>query len=106
MRAGMEVVDGIHVGQSPGDWLYVRRCRSTSRLRGDTPMTLYHTAIQVRSSGWCRVGSGPSYGEGLSNGRHDKVPVRCPCSRLAARHGSPRTPLLIVQAPEDDPQKP
>ena len=24
-------------------------------------------------------------------GRHEKAPVRCPCSRLAALHGAPRT---------------
>ena len=23
-------------------------------------------------------------------GRHEKAPVRCPCSRLAALHGDPR----------------
>ena len=26
-----------------------------------------------------------------NTGRHKKAPVRCPCSRLAARHGAPRT---------------
>ena len=26
-----------------------------------------------------------------NTGRHEKTPVRCPCSRLAALHGAPRT---------------
>ena len=26
-----------------------------------------------------------------NTGRHEKAPVRCPCSRLAALHGDPRT---------------
>ena len=29
--------------------------------------------------------------EGTNTGRHEKSPVRCPCSRLAALHGDPRT---------------
>ena len=36
--AGMEVVDGMHVRQSQGGWSHVRRCRSISRMRGDTLM--------------------------------------------------------------------
>ena len=48
--AGMEVVDGMHAGRSQGCWSHVVRCRSTSRVRGDTLMTLDHTAIQVSSS--------------------------------------------------------
>ena len=47
---GMEVVDGVHEGQSQGGWLHVGRCQSTSRVRGDTLMTPDHTAVQVRSS--------------------------------------------------------
>ena len=30
------------------------------------------------------------------HGRHEKAPVRCPCSRLAALHGAPRTPFITV----------
>ena len=26
-----------------------------------------------------------------NTGRHEKAPVRCPCNRLAALHGDPRT---------------
>ena len=33
--AGMEVVDGIHAGQSQGGWSHVGRCWSVSRVRGD-----------------------------------------------------------------------
>ena len=29
-----------------------------------------------------------------NTGRHEKAPVRCPCSRLAALHGDPRTLTL------------
>ena len=43
----MEVVDGMHAGQSQGGLVV---CQSTSRVRGDTLMTPDHTAIQVRSS--------------------------------------------------------
>ena len=48
---GMEVVVGKHVGQSQGRLSHVGRCRSTSRVRGDTLMTPDHSAFQVRSSG-------------------------------------------------------
>ena len=30
------------------------------------------------------------------HGRHEKAPARCPCSRLAALHGAPRTPFITV----------
>ena len=32
--------------------------------------------------------------EGLCTGRHGEAPVCCPCSRLAALHGAPRTRCL------------
>ena len=32
-----------------------------------------------------------------NTGRHEKAPVRCPCSRLAALHGDPRTHHDIVE---------
>ena len=53
--------------------------------------TLHHTADQVRCCGLGRVGIGRSSWEGLSTGRHEITPVRCPCSWLAALHGAPRT---------------
>ena len=37
---------------------------------------------------------GRSSKEGLSMGRHEKVPVHCPYSRSAALHGAPRTWVL------------
>ena len=39
--------------------------------------------------------------------RHEKAPVRCPCSHLPVLHGAPRTLLFVVlsQAPEYDLQK-
>ena len=39
---------------------YVGRCRSTSRVRGDTLMTPDHTAVQMRSYGLVRAGIGRS----------------------------------------------
>ena len=50
----MEVVDGMHVGQSRRSLSNVGRCRSTPRVPGDTLMTPDHTAIQVRRSGYGR----------------------------------------------------
>ena len=47
----MEVVDGMHAGQSQGSWSLVGNRRSIARVRGDTLMTPDHTAFQVRSSG-------------------------------------------------------
>ena len=55
-----------------------------------TLMTPDPTAFPVLSSGLGRAGVGRSSEEGLDTGRHEKAPVRCPCSRLAALHGAPR----------------
>ena len=33
-----------------------------------------------------------------NTGGHEKAPVRCPCSRLAALHGAPRTLLTVMYA--------
>ena len=93
--AGMEVVDGMHVGQSQGGWSHVGRCRSTSRVHSDAMMTLDHTAVQVRSSGYGQVGIGWSSGEGHNTGCHEKAPVCCPCSRLATLHGH----TVVVDCP-------
>ena len=30
-----------------------------------------------------------------NTGRHEKAPVRCPCSRLAALHGAPRMHKML-----------
>ena len=54
-------------------------------------MTPDHTAVLVYSSGYGRVGIDRCSGDGLRMGRHEKTPVRCPCSRLATLHGAPRT---------------
>ena len=51
-------------------------------------MTPDHTAFQVRSSRLCRAGIGRSSWEGFNTGRHEKAPVRCPYSRLAALNGA------------------
>ena len=50
MGAGMELVFGMHAGQSPA-WSHVKRCQSTFRVRGDKLIIPDHTTIQVHSSG-------------------------------------------------------
>ena len=37
--SGMEVVDGMHAGQSQVGWSHVKRCWSTSRVQSDKLMT-------------------------------------------------------------------
>ena len=92
VEAGMEVVDGMHVGQSRGE---------VGRLSGDAGafpecevMTPDHITVQVRSCGLGRAEIGRSSWKGLNTGRHEKVPVCCPCSWLATLHGTPRSPLI------------
>ena len=81
MGAGMELVLGKHAGQS----------RSISRVcveYTDYTWSYHHPGAQF----W--VGSSrnwPVFLERPNTGRHKKAPVRCPCSRLAALHGAPRT---------------
>ena len=82
------------------------KAKGVGRMSGDTgalpecevktPMTPYHTAIQVRSSGQCRVGIGRSSCNSLNSGRHEKSLVHCPCSWLAALHGAPRMCMFIL----------
>ena len=49
------------------------------------------TRLHHLPGGQGRVGIGQTFGEGLNMGRHGKAPVRCPCSRLTALRGAPRT---------------
>ena len=70
VEAEMEVVDGMHAGQSQGGWSHVGRCRGTSRVPGDTEMTPDRTAVHVLRSGYGRAG--------INTGRHKKAQVRCP----------------------------
>ena len=63
--AGVMVVDDTHARQSQGVWSHVRRCRSTSRVQGDSLITPDHTAILVRSSWYGRVGFGRSTWNGM-----------------------------------------
>ena len=78
MGALMEAVDDMYAGQSLSGWSHVGRCRSISRVRGDTLMSPDHTDVLVRCSGEGRTGIGWSSGEGLSTGCHEMAPVRCP----------------------------
>ena len=50
VEKGVEVVDGMHAGQSQRELSHVDRSRSISRVRGDALMTPDRTAVQVRSS--------------------------------------------------------
>ena len=43
--AGMDVVDGVHAGQSQVVWLHVWRSWRTSLARGNSLMTPDHTAV-------------------------------------------------------------
>ena len=73
-------------------WLVVcRKCRRISRVCGeytDYNRSHHHPGAQF----W--VGSSRNWSvflERPNTGRHEKAPVRCPCSRLAALHDAPRT---------------
>ena len=58
----------------------------------DYTRSYHHPGVQF----W--VGSSRNWSvflERPNTGRHDKAPVRCPCSRLAALHGASRTPTII-----------
>ena len=86
--AWMEVVNGMHAGQSIKAMSYVGRCRSTSRMQGeDTDDTRSHRRMHL----W--VGPSWSSWKSLYMGRLGKALVRCPCSQLAARDGTPWTLL-------------
>ena len=52
-------------------------------------MTPYHPTFQMRSSGLARAGIGQSSWEGVNMGCHEKAPVHCPCSWVAALYGAP-----------------
>ena len=75
---------------------YVGRCRSISRVYGeytDYTRSHHHPGAQF----W--VGSSRNWSvflERRNTGRHEKAPVQCPCSRLAALHGAPRTQDWLV----------
>ena len=45
------MVDCVHAGQSQGCWSHVGRCRSNSRVRGDTLMTPDLTDFQGTALG-------------------------------------------------------
>ena len=91
MGAGMELVLGKHAGQSQvvgrmsGDAGAFPECVDEYT---DYTRSYHHPCAQF----W--VGSSRNWSvflERPNTGRHKKAPVRCPCSRLAALHGAPRT---------------
>ena len=85
MATGMELVLGKHAGQSQVVGRMSGDAGAFPECVGNTLITPDRTTIQVRSSGYGRAGNGRSSWKGLM------APVRCPCSRLAALHGAPRT---------------
>ena len=84
-------------GTKPGGWSYVGRCRSISIVFGeytDYTRSYHHPGAQF----W--VGSSRNWSvflERPNTGRHEKAPVRCPCSLLAALHGAPRTRTISLR---------
>ena len=72
--------------KAKGGWSHVGRCQSTCRVRGHTLMTPDHTTIQVRSSGYGRVGVGRFSWKRLNARRHETTLIRCLCSRLTTPH--------------------
>ena len=60
-----------------------------------TLMTTVHTAVQVRHSELGLAGIDRSSWKGHTTGRHEKAPVRCPCSQLTALHGVPQTLIAL-----------
>ena len=88
----MEVVVDKNAGQIQG---VVRMSGAFPECEVKTLIRPDRTTIQVRSSGWSRVGIGRSSWKGLSTGCHEKAPVRCPCCQLTALHGAPWTLLLL-----------
>ena len=67
--------DAMHAGQSQWVWSHIGRCRSISRVRGDTLMTPDHTTVLVHGSGQGRAGIGRSSLDGLSTRRHERLQV-------------------------------
>ena len=83
--AGMEVMDGMHAGQSQGGF------RCSLRVRGeDNDNTRSHRHLGAQL--W--VGSCQNRSVSLEDpntGCHEKYPARCPFSRLATLHAALRT---------------
>ena len=89
--AGMEVVDGMHAGQSYGASSHVGRCWNTSRMRGDTVMIPDHISSHVRRTGEGRARIDRFSCKDNKTVRFEKAPVRCPCSRLSTLRDAPLT---------------
>ena len=77
------------------------KANGVGRMSGDTGAhpecevkTLNDIAVQVRSSEMGRDVIGRSAWKGHNSGRHDKTPIRCPCSQLAALRGAAWTYFL------------
>ena len=92
MEAGIELVLGKHMGQS----------KVVGRMWGDAGAFpacgeyAYYTRSHHHPGAQIWVGSSRNWSvflEGPNTGRHLNAPVRCPCNRLAALHGDPRTQI-------------
>ena len=79
------------VCRMPGDAGVLPECEVT------TLMTTNHTIIQMHSSGKGRAEIGRSSRKGLDMGCHEKAPIMCPCSHLAALNGAPRMRCRLSQ---------
>ena len=100
MGAEMELVLGKHAGQSQvvgrmsGDaGAFLESVGKECGVYTDYTRSHHHPGAQF----W--VGSSRNWSVFLKRpnaGRHEKAPVRCPCSRLAALHGAPQT-LSVVR---------
>ena len=95
MGAGMELVLGKHAGQSQVVGRMLGDAGAFPECVGNTPdytRSYHHPGAQF----W--VGSSRNWSVFMkrpNTGCHEKAPVRCPCSRLAALHGTPRTQLQL-----------
>ena len=102
----MEVVDGIRAGQRQWDWSHVGRCRSISRVLGDTQMTPDFTAVQLFSSGYGRARIGQSFWKGLNNGTPRDGSGTLSMQPVGWYSTYAAVVVVVVQlpkAPEDDP---
>ena len=97
MGTGMELVLGKHAGQSQ----VVGRMSGDAEAFPEYGEYTDYTRSHHHHGAHFWVGSSRNWSvflERPNTGRHEKAPVRCPCSRLAALHGAPRTPENVVIA--------
>ena len=87
--AVLEVMVGKHAGQSQRVGRMLGDARALPECEVNTLITPDRTTIQESSSGFGRAGIDRSSWKGLNTGCHEKAPVHCPSSQMAAIHGAP-----------------